>query len=166
MKWLGMLFLFLMSTGFGVYASHRMRTRFIHTQKLNALLADFSSHIRYQCTPLEDLLYLFAEHPNYTEFSFLQNISARFSTEIPPQMIWHESIADDPAITPRAKDIMYAVGNTIGTTDVQGQLASLELHRKQMEVLASELKENYRTKGELYQRLGVILGIMLAVILL
>ncbi len=166
MKWLGMICIFLMSTGIGVYASHKMRTRFLHTQKLNALLADFSSYIRYQCTPLEDLLHLFAKHPNYSEFSFLQNSSARFSAGTPPQIIWHESIAEDPAITPMAKEILYDVGNTLGTTDVEGQLATLELHRKQLEVLASELKENYRMKGELYRRLGMILGIMLAVILL
>ncbi len=166
MKWLGIICLFLMSTGIGLYASRQMRTRLKQTEQLVALLNDFSAHIRYQCTPLEELLYLFAKHPNYCDFSFLEQVSEGFSAETPPCTLWKNAVDADTAIVPKAKEILGTLGNVLGTTDMQGQLATLELHRGRMELLVIELKESCYKKGELYSRLGVLLGAMLAVMLL
>ena len=49
---------------------------------------------------------------------------------------------------------------------MEGQLAALELHRRRMDALADELKTISDKKGELYRRLGVLLGAMLAVMLI
>lgn len=165
MKWLGILCLFCTCTGVGLYASHQLRTRLVHTQLLEALLDDFSTHIRYQCLPLEDLLSMFAQHKNYAAFSFLGQAEREFSTCVPVQEIWCDAVMSDAAVTPRAADILCALGNVLGTTDMQGQLAALELYRHQMRELADEQKESVHKRGELYRRLGVLAGAMLAVLL-
>ncbi len=161
-----MICLFLACTGIGIYSSRQVRTRHIHTRQLAALLKDFSTYIRYQCLPLEDLLYLFAAHPNYSAFSFLKQVSKEFCTDTPPRILWQEAVAADAAIIPQAGEILHAVGNVLGTTDMQGQLAALELHGRQMQTLADELKETCQKKAELYRRLGVLMGAMLAIMLL
>lgn len=166
MRWLGILCLFLTSAGIGMYAARQLRTRLVHTQKLAALLEDFSTYIRYQCTPLEDLLYLFAEHPNYRDFTFLRRVSKEFCPEIPPRELWKDAVSSDAAVSTQAAEILCALGNVLGTTDMEGQLAALELHRRQMDGLADELKTACDKKGELYRRLGVLLGAMLAVMLI
>ncbi|MBQ8012599.1 MAG: stage III sporulation protein AB [Oscillospiraceae bacterium] len=166
MRWLGILCLFLTCTGIGMHAARQLRTRLAHTQKLSALLGDFSTYIRYQCTPLEELLYQFAEHPNYADFSFLRQVSREFCTEIPPRELWKDAVTADTAVPEQAAEILCTVGNVLGTTDMEGQLAALELHRRRMDALADELKTISDKKGELYRRLGVLLGAMLAVMLI
>lgn len=165
MRWLGIFCLFLTSAGIGLYAARRIRTRYHQTRLLSALLEDFSTYIRYQCTPLEELLHLFAEHPNYGSFSFLGQVSREFCTGTPPRILWQDAVAADAAIIPQAEEILRSLGNILGTTDMQGQLAALELYRRQMDALAEELYESCQKKSELYRRLGVLLGAMLAVMM-
>lgn len=166
MKWLGIFCLFLTSAGLGMYAARSLRTRLRHTRQLSALLTDFAAHIRYQCLPLEDLLHLYAEHPNYSAFTFIKRVSREFCTEIPMCILWKDAVSADDAIVPEAKTILTNLGNVLGTTDLEGQLAALALHRRQLDELTEQLKETSQQKGELYRRLGVLLGAMLAVMLL
>ncbi len=166
MKWLGIICLFLTCAGMGFYAARMLRTRLVHTRKLSALLEDFAAHIRYQCLPLEDLLTLFAEHPNYTGFSFLRQVSRDFSPGIPPRTLWKDAVSADAAVPPQAVGILCALGNVLGTTDMAGQLAAIDLHRRELDGLAQELHTACEKKGELYRRLGVLLGAMLAILLI
>lgn len=164
MRLAGIICLFMTCTGIGIYAARRLRTRLRHAQCLAALLCDFSTYIRYQCTPLEELLYQFAEHPNYREFTFLRRVSTAFCPGTAPGILWKEAVSADPAVFPQAAEILMALGNVLGTTDLEGQLAALELYRRQMDVLAEELKAACDQKGGLYRRLGVLLGAMLAIL--
>lgn len=166
MKWFGIICLFLTCTGIGIHAAGRMRTRYRHTQQLSALLGDFGTYIRYQSTPLEELLHLFAEHPNYTELAFLKNVSRAFCTGIPPRILWQDAIAEDNAVSQEEAAILSGIGNVLGTTDMQGQLAALELYRSRMDALADTMQENCRKKSELYPKLGVLLGTMLALLII
>lgn len=166
MRWVGIFFLFLACTGTGLYAARQIRTRYRHTQQLSALLGDFSTYIRYQCLPLEELLHLFAEHPNYADFTFLQNVSRAFCTGTPPRILWKDAIAEDTAVSHEEAVILCGIGNVLGTTDMQGQLAALELYRSRMDALAESMQERCRKKSELYPKLGILLGAMLSILLI
>lgn len=166
MKWAGILCLFLMSTAIGFYAANKMRTRYRNTQKLVSLLSEFSSILRYQGAPLEELLIQFAYHPNYSEFTFISDICNGFSVDTSPSQLWEKSVVADVAILPAARDILCALGTILGTTDMQGQLAALELYRNRMEETANDIKADCIHKEELYRRLGVLLGAMCTVLLI
>ncbi len=161
-----MLLLFLACSGAGFLAAGRIRTQAANTELLTALLGDFMTYIRYQCLPLEELLAMVAAHPNYTVFSFLRRTSEGFCTAEHPGVLWSEAVEADTAVAAPAKEILRALGASLGTTDVQGQLAALELHRAQMQALAAEMKKNSHKKGKLYSQLGVLAGAMLALMLL
>ncbi len=161
-----MLLLFCACSGAGFYAAHKLRSQAAHTEQLAALLGEFMTYIRYQCLPLEELLQLFAEHPNYSAFTFLSRTSREFCTAEPPGTIWHAAVEKDDAVVPQAKEILYTLGHALGTTDAEGQLAALTMHRAQMEALAADMKEGSHKKGTLYCQLGVLAGAMLALLLL
>ncbi|MBE6849137.1 MAG: hypothetical protein E7502_04425 [Ruminococcus sp.] len=166
MKWLGILCLFCTCAGLGIVTARQMRTRLAHMRRLSALLEDFSIHIRYQCLPLEDLLALFAVHPNYQSFTFLRNVSEEFCTGIPPHVLWRDAVSADSAVPPQAVQTLCALGNVLGTTDMAGQLSAIAMHRRELEGLAEELDAAYEKKGTLCRRLGVLTGAMLAILLL
>lgn len=166
MRTVGMLLLFCACSGAGFCAAHRLRKEAAHTEQLAVLLGEFMTYIRYQCLPLEELLRLFAAHPNYEAFTFLKASSEGFCTAQPPDVLWREAVTADEAVVPPAKEILCTLGNTLGTTDAEGQLAALALHRNQMEALAADMKEGCHKKGTLYCQLGVLAGAMLALLLL
>ncbi|MBR6617572.1 MAG: stage III sporulation protein AB [Oscillospiraceae bacterium] len=166
MRWIGLLCLFLMSTATGFYAANRMRTRYRTMQKLVTLLSEFSTMLRYQGTPLEELLEQFACHPNYREFTFLSDVCDGFAVDVSPRNLWESSINGDPSILPQAGDILCSLGTILGTTDMQGQLAALELYRSRMEETADDIKAECIRKEGLYRRLGVLVGAMCLILLL
>ncbi len=108
---------------------------------------------------------MFARHRNYSDFTFLKRTETEFCTGIPVHEIWCDAVRADNNVPKAAADILCALGNVLGTTDMQGQLAALALYRHQMNVLAEEEKTCVLKKGELYRRLGVLGGVMLAVLL-
>ncbi len=108
---------------------------------------------------------MFAQHKNYGDFTFLKRAEAEFCTGIPLHEIWCDAVRADNNVPKAASDILCALGHVLGTTDMQGQLAALELYRHQMKALAEEEKACVLKKGELYRRLGVLGGVMLAVLL-
>lgn len=166
MRWLGILCLFLMSTAIGFYAARRIRTRYHSTLKLTSMLTEMASLLRYQAMPLEELLLQLAHHPNYKEFSFLHEICSRLSVDTSPSLLWERAVSSDSAVLPAAGEILRSLGNVLGTTDMQGQLAALELHRIRMEEAAQNIRDDCIRKEGLYRKLGVLLGAMCSVILL
>lgn len=166
MKWIGILCLFLMCSAIGFYAAGKIHARYRSTQKLAALLNEFSTMLRYQCTPLEELLVQFAHNPNYSEFSFISDICNGFSVNISPGLLWESSVCNDPLVMPSAGDILCSLGNVLGTTDMQGQLAALEMYCSRMEAAAEDIKTDCIRKEELYRRIGVLIGAMCAVLMI
>lgn len=166
MKTAGILFVFAASICAGCYASYNIKAQCRTVRLLETLLEDFMIYIRYQSLPMEDLLALFAEHENYQEIAFLQRVRAAFRPEMPSHLLWCEEVRRDGQIVPPAQEILCALGNVLGTTDVQGQLTALETHRLQMHKLADTMQENCQKKGALYRHLGLLAGAMLAVLLL
>ena len=67
---------------------------------------------------------------------------------------------------PEEKAILEELGETLGSTDVQGQLESLGAHRDALRELISEAERERREKGRLYRILGVTAGLFAAVILI
>ncbi|MBQ7003810.1 MAG: stage III sporulation protein AB [Oscillospiraceae bacterium] len=161
-----MLLLFLACSSAGFLAAAKLRRQAAQMQLLTALLCDFMTYIRYQCLPLEELLNLFAAHPHYRSFRFLHRTAEGFSAAVPPSLLWQEAVAEDAAVPPQAQAILHALGTMLGTTDAEGQLASLEMYRMQMQTAADEMKEQSHKKGTLYCQLGVLAGAMLALLVL
>lgn len=166
MKWMGIICLFMMSTVIGFYAAGRIKTKYRTTQKLATLLSEFSTQLRYQAAPLEELLEQFAYHPNYSEFTFLREVSNGFTVENSHCQLWEKCVHADPSVLPQAGEILCSLGNILGTTDIQGQLTALEIYQRRMEETAEDLKTNCIRREELYRRLGVLFGAMFSVLLL
>jgi stage III sporulation protein AB len=166
MKWMGILCISLACCGIGMYMAGRLRVRTLRMEKLTAFLEDCSTYIRYQSLPLEELLLLLSEQPNYRDFSFLKTVSQQISPSMPPQMLWHEAVRKDAAVEESAKEVLYSLGSVLGTTDTQGQLAALALHRTQMQTIAAQSREKNQKQGSLYRQLGFLTAAMMAVLLL
>ncbi|MEE5992422.1 MAG: stage III sporulation protein AB [Oscillospiraceae bacterium] len=165
MKWIGILLLFLSSGGMGLYASQRLQNDVRRTEKLIALTEECSAYIRYQQPELDELIDILSTNPTYQEFHFLQSISENSNPYLMPSTIWNDAIENDTAVPLPTREILESLGQVLGTTDIEGQLSALELHRIQLQQVLSGCRERYQKQGKLYQSLGILAGCMLGVLL-
>ncbi len=165
LKGIGLLCLIAACTAVGFHRAGTLRRSVISTRLLVLLLQDLQIHIRYQSLPLEELLGLLAAHPNYQSLGFLKIVSEQFRPTEAFADLWQAAVREDGDIHEAAKAILCQLGNVLGTTDTAGQMTALALHVQQMQALETQLDEGYQKKGSLYQKLGILTGVMLAMLL-
>ena len=125
--------------------------------------------IRCTAAPLEDIISAAAADSRLSCLSFLADIEAALdSGETDIRYLWHSCLKKAPPENIRREelDVLEELGDILGSTDVQGQLDSLSLHRSVIVSIAEKAEEERREKGRLYRCLGVTAGLFIAVILI
>jgi len=69
-------------------------------------------------------------------------------------------------LKPPERDVLKAVGRSLGTSDTEGQLAMLKTNAKLLEAFRAEASGEYVSKGKLYRTCGVLAGIFAAVLII
>lgn len=166
MRLWGILLLLLASAGAGMLAASRLKADRQALELLCAWTEDAAASIRYTQTELPELLAELAAHPSYRRFRFMEEILVQLSPMTPPEMLWQAAVLSDAAVPDAAKESLIRLGTSLGTTDCEGQLASLALCQTQLLRAAAEAAENARVKSRMYRALGFLGGAMAAVVLL
>lgn len=166
MKLLGIVLLVLACAGTGYLAALHLRDDQRSLELLCAWTEDAAACIRHQQTEVSELLEFLAAHPNYRRFRFMSDILDKLSPMSAPGVLWEAAVSSDSAVPAAARHILISLGQTLGTTDCEGQLAALTLHRTQLVQAAQEAREVCQTKGKLCRALGLLGGAMAAVILM
>ncbi len=163
MKLAGLLMLLCGCVTAGILASRNLRQQAEITGKLGSLLDLLAAHIRFQSLPLEDLFALAAERPELMQLTFLQGLS--FAPDIPFSAAWEQAVRKSDILPATTVPILLSLGSSLGTTDAQGQLSALAVHRQELLELEQDMKEKYRSHGALYRKLGILGGITLVLLL-
>ncbi len=156
----GVLCLLLTCAGTGMYAGIQVKKQVRQYQLLLSFLNDCEIYIRYQNLPLQELFSLLAENPDYRQLAFLNEIR---TGEGSPHMRWQKAVQH---LSGEARTIFQNLGHAIGQTDLQGQIAVLELSQIQMQSAYENCRTASEKKRKLYQSLGWLGGAMLAVLFL
>lgn len=165
MRLLGILCLVLACIGAGLWASGRLRRESAAFDQLIRLTESAAAYIRCQAPELRDLLRMLSEECG-NGFRFLAEVSEGLRPDAPPAAVWRSAVRKDPAVPRAAREILYSLGEVLGTTDIPGQLSALALHRARLERAAAESRERCARQGKLYRALGLLGGAMTAVLLL
>lgn len=166
MRTAGVLCIVLLGAAAGLTASGRLRRQASSAGKLVSLLSDLAVCIRYQRLPMEELLAAMAERRDYADYSFLRTISSRMEPGISPAELWRSAVRADAAVPDAAAAVLCSLGDVLGTTDLDGQLAALELHGTQLRQTAEQYRTLYQDRGNLYRWLGILGGAMLGLLIL
>ena len=77
-----------------------------------------------------------------------------------------ESALKKSCLTHGEKDAFFSVGEYLGYMDLEMQIKQLSLYEKNLEEEISRLKEEASVKKRLYRSLGILGGLLLAVLLI
>lgn len=154
------MFCLLAGTLGGLYRSAELKRRERLLAELIRLLESMAVQIRYRALPLAEL---FAELSVTVDSEFLQLTIDNGKLTMNWREAWNKTVSEFPELTGE-RDILVAVGNSLGNSDTAGQLAMLELNKELLTARLAEAADTASRKGTMYRSVGVLSGLGLAII--
>ncbi len=128
-------------------------------QMVTAMMQELSASL-----PLTgDLIRHLAEMQTFRTLRFLQQ-AAQDPEAFP--LCWFDAVEHDRTLSPESAEVLCGIGQTLGSTALDGQLAALSLALERLSVLQSDAENTAVKKGNLYRSLGILGAIFAAILLL
>lgn len=163
MKLIGAMLLLSACVCGGCYAAGLLdrRVKILQTliQLTDAIMTELQSRLPY----ISELLPELANRPAFSGLCFLRDAAAD-AAQFPES--WNTAVQQDGTLCDEAKAILTTVGQTLGSTTIDGQLSALRLCEKRFTALHAEAAEYARQKGTLCRSFGFLGGIFLVILLL
>lgn len=166
MKWWGMICVMLCCAGTGILAAGKLRRDVQALEALCAWMTAASAMMRYECPDCREWLLRMGDEPQFAGFTFAGETARMLSPLCPPLECWACAVSADAAIPDAARESLLHLGASLGSTDLEGQLAALSLCRERLETALVQARENARVRGKLYRALGLLTGAMAGVMIL
>lgn len=147
----------------------RLSGRCAVLSEIDRFIGRAAAMIRQTASPLEDIIRSAAEDKRLGRLSFLSDINRELDGgSLNIRELWRDCLEKVPPeyIQAEEKAILEELGETLGSTDVQGQLEGLSAKREALRELIADADRERREKGKLYRMLGVTAGLFAAVILI
>ncbi len=141
--------------------SERVRT----VELLISLADEISSEIRFQSFTVMEITEHIYNNANYKNLDFIAEIIKMSQTRYNIHDMWIEAVIKSDILHCEEKDIMISMGNMLGTSDTEGQISALELHKKRLERVLKNAVREYEQKGRMYRSMGVLAGAMAGIML-
>lgn len=152
----------------GVYAALRLYRRAAWLEQAAGLVQFMAAQIRYTAAPVGELLDRAAGAAEFTRLTFLSACRQRLQRGEGFRAAWPESLREQGAAggaNDADCELLRRFGEELGTTDVEGQLASCRLYADRISERLAAARRAAAEKGRLYVTLGAAGGLA-AVLLL
>lgn len=168
MKLIGLLMIVLIGAMLGVKKSAGFSNRAKQLECCISMINTMSTEIRYQSTPLNEIIDVLSRREEYKPLWFLPGCTKLCHEKMSFPKAWQASIHEqskDCSLKKDDCDILIAFGNSLGTSDTDGQLANCTLHTSLLEDSLKVARKDRDGFGKLYSSLGLLLGIGVAILL-
>lgn len=147
----------------GQSAADRLRRRASYLRLLRQWITEISGQLRILLPPTGDLFRMTAENPVYRPLIFLQNAAENVG-EFPD--CWEPALRSDPMLTPEIHEVLSEIGQTLGSTALDGQLSVLALCTERLADLQRQAEQAALEKCSLYRSMGLFGGLFAVILLL
>ena len=156
LKGIGLLCLVLCGGICGFLAANRVRQKQEQLIHLAAFLHELE--IRMWCHGGT------LEQETYQTFSFLSNTLIAMQ-QVSFTEAWKTSVQADKELSPDSQQMLCELGEELGISDLYTQKEILERYRSRMQQMEAEQRETSRKKIRLYQSMGLLAGMAVAILL-
>ncbi len=171
MKFVGCLMVIGATTLAGVKKASDIREGYRQMQDIQRLIYQLQGEIRYARECMGEIFSHIAGRSGPPYQHWLLSLSRRMGKReqgVFAQM-WEEGIREDLKslkLPAKEMDRLKALGGQLGNMDVQMQIKTLDLYQEQLAQSMEEMQGEIRTKVRLCHCLGVMSGMLIAVLLL
>ena len=140
------------------YSGHAKRLR-LQRQLISAMITELSGTLPV----IPELLRHTAAMPQFAPLRFLQH--AAENADAFPQC-WQDALDADSSLAEQERAVLETVGQTLGSTTLEGQIAALTLCAERLAALCSDAETLAKEKGTLCRSMGILGTLMLVILLL
>ncbi len=136
-------------------------------QLIRQMLEDISIQLRFKASTVYEILEYLDNNQVYSQLGFLHTANSNKDSFKSFGEIWSESI-DGWVCSPLKKEdfsLLNSIGSSLGTSDIEGQLSSLELFKEKAKMYFESAASEHDKKSKLYRSLGVLSGIFVSVMI-
>ena len=164
-KFIGIILIVASSSLVGIMFSDKLKKRVAELNLINYMLEEISVLIRYKALPVYEIIKALKENQMYNSLNFINLINCNM--QIPFNKAWEESIDNSKSeLSSNDKKLLKSFGNSLGTSDISGQLASIEVFKVDFKKLEKEATNEYEKKSKLYRSLGILCGMFVSIMLI
>ncbi len=170
LRLIGMVVVIGTTTLMGMQRAERIRSQYAQMQYLQKIIYSIQSEICYARAYLSEIfteIGIKSEDP-YKKWLINLGQSMEERNEESFEKIWKKSIVrylSGVNLPMQEKERLMYLGNQLGTADVEMQVRVLEVYLQQIKTEMSEMRDSMREKIRLCHCLGVMSGILIAVLL-
>ncbi len=161
----GILLIFLTSTVLGMFLSNNIKNKRERLVKERKMLEEISIMIRFNSLTLKEIIYELENAELFCDFKFLKILKIMLEKPISFPEAWEQAIKKDDIISESEKKVLIELGFNLGTTDIDGQLSTLNIYKIRLDKMIEEESEKYRVKGKMYRSLGIMFGAMIGILI-
>lgn len=167
----GCVFVLAATTFAGAARADGIKEQYRQMRLLQRLVCMMESEIRYAHTHLGEIFLHLSRRTKEPYKSWLTAMERRMGQTDPGTLdvIWAQAAEEylaESGLPSGELDRLYQLGNQLGVLDLTLQLRVLELYQEQLGHSMEEAREGMKTKVRLCHCLGVMSGLLVAVLLL
>lgn len=130
------------------------------------LLRKSSILIRFQGLNVYELSARFRTSADLRRLTFLNDLPDGFSEGENFHELWKSAVSCQGNIPEEERRLLMNFGEIIGTSDIAGQLASIEAITAELEAVEIRRRDDYIRKSRLYRSTGTLLGVMAGILII
>lgn len=159
------LMIILLCTSMGFYLSKRLKEREERLCSVLLLIKELIVQIRYTNAKIGDILKNAAVNCSYKDLYFVTDCLYLKENE-DFHKAWSEGVKKQMFLNPRDKELLFALGEHLGETDLEGQLSFLEITEALLSEQREEARKEHSTKSKMYRSVGLLCGLAMGIMLL
>lgn len=167
-KLLGILSAFAACACIGFYKAAEIKRRRVLLLDFKDLVLHISTEMSYFKEPLPQIFERLAAGDNKESTILLRECLASYKQEnLNIAEIWKgaiDHVYQDSSITKEDLAVMKKCGDFLGQSDFRGQQDHFQLFNLQLDRQIEDAEESIRTKGRMYGKMGISVGLVIAIV--
>ncbi len=165
LKVLGLILIILCGSLSGFLYSNKLKQKSVVLKKLSNMMQTLQIIMECNGGTIQRLLEILYNMDEYNKFNFLKQTQNLMSNSESFSVAWKKSIKADNYLPTESVEILKVLGDKLGNSDLNSQKFILNQSQIQLESLYKMAGEEYKEKGRLYQKIGLLIGFATAILL-
>ncbi len=164
-KLIGIMAVLISTSLAGISSSEKLKNRVTELNIINYMLEEISILIRYKALTVYQIIDSLKKNPSFSSLSFISNIE--INLHVPFKVSWEKSIDGmTTSLTQSDIKLLKSFGASLGTSDIEGQLSTIEVFKGNFSKTEKDAISVYEKKSRLYRSLGVLAGAFISIMLI
>lgn len=163
-KYLDLSLIIVITTYIGFFKSKKFSNRVKNLKDFKSSLNVFRSKIEFTYEPIKDIFLEISKVVYQDNENIFKSFCESQNEDI--TVAWNEAVQNSKLdLKQDDKDVFILLGKMLGKTDKTGQISQIDLVDNFLDKQISDSEEEKRKNEKLYKTLGVISGLVIAIIL-